>query len=185
MEEILIHRCNNYINKTTMKKKIMCIVGESGVGKTLASLHLQNHLNANVICSFTSRPARETEVEGREHHFYDIDPPKDDILAFAIFGKYKYYALKSQVFGPCTVYVVDEAGVKNLIKRHGDEFDIYTVNIIRSRELRLKRGIDVERMQRDKHRDKMENFDYVVVNESTKTEFFKQIENIYNEIIQK
>lgn len=185
MYEILKRRCENYKDKSKMKKKIMCIVGASGVGKTLASLHLQNHLGANVICSFTTRPPRDTEVEGRDHHFVDIDPPQDDVLAQARFGGYMYYALKSQVHGPCTVYVVDEAGVRNLLERHSDEFDIFTVNIIRDKKLRIERGIDTARMQRDKRRKPLENFDYVVNNDSTKTKFFEQIEKIYNEIKEK
>ena len=182
MYEILRRRCDNYKDKSTMKKKIMCIVGASGAGKTLASLHLQTHLGANVICSFTTRPPRDTEVEGRDHHFVDIEPPQDDVLAQAKFGGYMYYALKSQVYGPCTVYVVDEAGVRDLVERHSDEFEIFTVNVLRDKKLRLERGIDIVRMLRDKRRKPLESFDYVVNNDSTKAKFFEQIERIYNEI---
>lgn len=185
MEEILIGRCKNYSNNDKMKKKIMCIIGESGVGKTLASLHLQYHLKANVICSFTNRPPRETEIEGREHHFIDIEPPKDDILAYAKFGGYDYYALKSQVTGPCTVYVIDEDGFRNLKDKFGNEYDLFTVYITRSKKLREDRDIDRGRMQRDKRRKKLDKYDYTVVNESTKAEFFRQIEEIYNEIKEK
>ena len=60
MKEILNHRINEYLNpkKDMEKLKIMCIIGGSGCGKTLASLHLKYHKDANVICSFTTRPPR-------------------------------------------------------------------------------------------------------------------------------
>lgn len=182
MLDILQQRCNQYSEKKNMKKKILCIIGKSGVGKTLASLHLQNKLGANVICSFTTRPARETEVEGREHHFVDIDPPSDEVLASVHFGNYKYYALKSQVHGDCTIYVIDESGYRNLIKRCGDEYDIYTLNITRKRKLRLDSNVSVLRMERDRSRIKLEKYDYYVENNSTKSEFFRKIEEIYNEV---
>ena len=187
MMEELVRRCKQYGDNSNMKKKIMCLVGESGTGKTLASLHLQNKLNANVICSFTTRPPRDTEVEGREHYFVDIYPPEEELLAYVEFYGYKYYAMKSQVFGDCTVYVIDEAGLRNLIKRHGDEYEIYSVYIIRSRSNRRDAKVDEFRMNRDVKRKKndISTYDYVVDNNSTKKNFFQQIEKIYNEIKEK
>lgn len=182
MLEIVKLKCKQYSDNSVMKKKILCIIGSSGVGKTLASLHLQNKLGANVICSFTTRPARTTEVEGRDHHFVDIDPPSDDILALVRFGNYKYYALKSQVYGDCTVYVIDEAGYRNLIKRNGDKFEIYTLYITRNRKNRIDSGISHSRMERDRSRVKLDSYDYIVENNSTKKEFFNKIDEIYNEI---
>ena len=184
MREELSRRCSQYNNNESMKKKIMCIVGDSGVGKTLASLHLQNKLKANVVCSFTTRPPRDTEVEGREHHFVDICPPDEELLAYVEFFGYKYYALKSQVFGNCTVYVIDEEGLRNLVHRHGNEFDIYSVYIVRSYANKVDSDIDEYRMNRDvkRKRNDLSVYDYVVDNNSTKKHFFRQIEKIYNYI---
>lgn len=184
MCEELSRRCSRYVDDNNVKKKIMCLIGDSGTGKTLASLHLQNKLNANVICSFTTRPPRDTEEEGREHHFVDICPPDDELLAYAEFFGYKYYALKSQVFGDCTVYVIDEEGLKNLVQMHGDEYDIYSVYILRSYANRVNTNIDEYRMNRDVKRKKndLSTYDYVVDNNSTKKCFFQQIEKIYNNI---
>ena len=167
-----------------MKKKILCIVGESGTGKTLASLHLKYHCDANVICSYTTRPPRDTEVEGRDHHFIDIVPPEEELLAFANFGQYKYYAMKSQVYGPCTVYVIDEQGIRDLMERHADEYDIYSVYIVREKELRRDRGVDLRRMKRDENRKLLDLsfYNYVIENNGTKRELFLNIERIYNEI---
>lgn len=187
MREELSRRCELYKNGSKVnseKKKILCIVGESGVGKTLASLHLKNKLGANVICSFTTRPPRETEVEGRDHHFVDIHPPKDELLAYVEFFGYEYYALKSQVYGDCTVYVIDEGGLRNLIEEHGKEYEIYSVYITRTYSNRLRTEIDVHRMNRDVVRKKLNDdfYDWIVENNSTKREFFRKMEEIYNEI---
>lgn len=185
MLEILQYRIDNYLNpKDNMEKlKILCIVGGSGCGKTLASLHLKFKKDANVICSFTTRPPRSTEIEGRDHHFIDIVPDRTEMIAYAYFSGYYYYALKSQVFGPCTVYVIDEKGLENLRKDFGDVYDIHTILIKRKPSLRKKVGVDETRIRRDERRNLVdEDYDYVVVNNGTKKEFFDQIDRIYEEV---
>jgi len=181
-------RADRYLNpEKYMKKKILCIVGQSGVGKTLASLHLQNYKGANVICSFTTRPPRPTEVEGREHHFVDIVPDRTELLAYTHFGEYYYYAMKDQVFGPCTVYVIDEKGLVNMRNDNGNDYDIYSLYIKRSTRLRRKCGVTASRMRRDNSRDLMDEseYDYVIENNGSKVAFFDQLEAIYDEICNK
>lgn len=185
MMDILHYRINEYENPTEMKEKlkILCIVGESGAGKTLASLHLKYHKDANVICSFTTRPPRSTEVEGRDHHFIDIVPDTTDLIASANFGGHLYYACRWQVSGPCTVYVVDEKGLDRLRADHSDEYDIYTVLIRRSKAERKRVGVDVRRMRRDNNRILNDgDFDWVIDNNGTKAELFKSIEEIYETV---
>lgn len=185
MLEILEARIKDYLNpiKNMEKLKILCIVGGSGCGKTLASLHLKFHKKANVICSFTTRKPRETEVEGRDHHFIDIVPDRTELLAYAHFGGAYYYALKSQVHGPCTVYVIDEKGLDNLRKDFGEVYDIYTILIKRDKSLRRKAGVNETRIRRDERRSLIDSeYDYVVVNNGTKREFFDEIERIYEEV---
>lgn len=185
MREILQRRIDEYLNpqKNMEKLKIMCIIGGSGCGKTLASLHLKYHKDANVICSYTTRPPRETEVEGRDHHFIDIVPDKTELIAYAHFGGHYYYATKWQVFGPCTVYVIDEKGLENLRQDFGDVYDIYTVLIKRDKQLRRKVGVSETRIRRDERRDlKDEDYDYVITNNGKKVDLFNSIEQIYEEI---
>lgn len=185
MLSILQARIDNYLNpsKDMEKLKILCIVGGSGCGKTLASLHLKNHKDANVICSYTTRPPRETEVEGRDHHFIDIVPDRTELIAYAHFGGHYYYATKWQVFGPCTVYVIDEKGLENLRNDFGEVYDIYTVLIKRSIALRRKVGVSSTRIRRDERRNlKDEDYDYVIENNGKKKDLFDQIERIYEEV---
>lgn len=188
MYKILEMRIDRYLNpEKYMNNKILCIVGESGAGKTLASLHLQNKLGANVICSFTTRPPRETEMEGREHHFINIVPDPNELLAYTNFAGYEYYALKTQVFGECTVYVIDEEGLRHLREDHGNEYRIFSVYITRSWSKRRINGISERRMKRDNERKllPMNKYDWVIENNSTKKNLFINIEAIYNEILNK
>lgn len=185
MKEILEYRINEYLNpcQNMEKLKIMCIIGGSGCGKTLASLHLKYHKDANVICSFTTRPPRPNEVEGRDHHFIDIVPDKTELIAYAHFAGHYYYATKWQVFGPCTVYVIDEKGLNNLRTDFGDVYDIYTVLIKRDKALRRKSGVDDTRIRRDERRNLKDiDYDYVIINNGKKKELFREIERIYEEI---
>lgn len=187
LKEIGVRRAEQYLEENMEKRKLLCIVGQSGVGKTLASLHLQNYKGANVICSYTTRPPRQTEVEGREHHFIDIVPDRTELLAYTHFGEYYYYAMKSQVFGPCTVYVIDEKGLKNLKRDNGDEFEIYTLYMKRDMSLRRRCGITVQRTRRDEYRERVDEreYDYVVENNGSKVQMFDEIERIYDEICKK
>lgn len=185
LEAILYRRIDMYCNpEKYTHNKILCIVGQSGAGKTLSSLHLMNKLGANVICSFTTRPPRETEVEGREHFFINIVPDPNELLAYANFGGSEYYALKTQVFGPCTVYVVDEQGLLNLKNEHGDEYEIYSVYIKRGWNNRLRSGVPKKRLERDKGRLELPEsyYDWVIENNSTKKQLFVNIESIYEEV---
>lgn len=187
MLEILNYRLKQYLNQNNEenmeKLKILCIVGGSGCGKTLASLHMKYKKGANVICSFTTRKPRPTEVEGRDHHFIDIVPDRTEMIAYAYFGGEYYYALKSQVFGPCTIYVIDEKGLANLRRDFGDMYDIHTVLIKRKNTLRRKMGVDETRIRRDERRNLVdEEYDYVIENNGTKKALFDEIERIYEEV---
>lgn len=179
----------NYLEENmngNRKKIIMCIVGGSGTGKTLASLHLQNKFGANVICSYTTRPPRDDEEEGREHHFVDIVPPQEDLLAFTRYGAYKYYATKAQVHGPVTVYVIDEAGLLCLKNKFGDIYDIRSYYIERRRMYRIISGVSSDRMKRDNHRKELippGEYDEIIINDGTKTVFFETIDRIYNNLL--
>lgn len=53
--------------------KIFCLMGKSGSGKnTLAKLLLEDkELNLGAIVPYTTRPARDGEVEGVDYHFVD------------------------------------------------------------------------------------------------------------------
>lgn len=161
-----------------MKPVIIAIVGASGSGKTTLSKYLQQRYEIPAIVSTTTRPRRDTEVEGEDYFFVRSTRKykRSEMLTFTRFGKYKYFSLRSQLpaTGYCT-YVVDERGVKVLKQGAGEEFGVFVVHVACRRENLIKRGIDPERIERDRLRPQIDYslIDVVLGNNGTEEEFRK------------
>ena len=50
-------------------KNLICLVGETSRGKDTVAKILQEDYNLKPVCSYTTRPMRPGEIEGREHYF--------------------------------------------------------------------------------------------------------------------
>ena len=76
------------------RKKLICVVGESKSGKDttvgiaeLLSMDFDQKFRLSEIKSFTTRPMRDNEVNGREHFFISEEEAreilsKEEILAY-------------------------------------------------------------------------------------------------------
>ena len=136
-----------------VKKKVVAIVGNSGSGKTtigttMAALDPEWY---NWVCSYTTRPMRQNEVNGYEHIFVTEDdmPSKDKMVAYANFGGYHYWTTFEQFDNDkFNVYIIDEDALDEMIKKHSDVFDIKKIYI----ERKSMPGIEKERIERDKTR---------------------------------
>lgn len=171
------------MRKQDPRKKIMCIYGSSGSGKSKASYYLKKCLGANVICSCTTRPPRPREKNGVSHWFVKDVPPMEELLAYTFFGGNHYYARKSDVKGEVSVYVVDEAGI-NMLAKMSDEFIVFPVRIERKEHLRRRAGVTKERIERDRDRVKLEVRTFrVVKNNFDIFSFFREIKKVYNLIL--
>lgn len=163
-----------------MKPIIIAIVGASGSGKTYMAELLRNQLNIPTIVSYTTRQKRLGETNGIEHYFIkDSDiPDKNDMLAYTLFGNNHYFSLHSQVpkEGLCT-YVIDEKGLEELTKQFSDMYLIIPVAIKCSQETLRLRGINQERLQRDKGRLHIDDsyYDCIICNNGTIEEFKAKI----------
>lgn len=157
-----------------MKPLIICIVGASGSGKTTASMMLQQQFGWNAIVSYTTRPMRKGEKNGRDHWFVKQDqiPLKNRMCAYTQFGGYEYWTEWSQFLTlfPC-VYVIDEKGLVDLQSKQSSSFPFGLVTI------KIKRdnleGIDEKRKERDNERIHIpdEVYDYVINNNGSMEEF--------------
>ena len=151
-----------------MKPTIVCLVGDSGSGKTLASIHLQEVLNWNAIVSYTTRKKRDGETNGKEHWFVtDNDvPEKKDMCAYTIFGGCQYWTEWEQFTdNKVNVYVIDEKGLIDLQAKEQTPFSFNLVTIKIKRQ--CKDDIDEQRIARDKERVNIpdELYDYIVNND--------------------
>lgn len=157
-----------------MKPLIICIVGASGSGKTTASMILQEQFGWNAIVSYTTRPMRKGEKNGRDHWFVKKDqiPPQNRMCAYTQFGGYEYWTEWNQFLTLFpSVYVIDEKGLVNLQNKESTPFPFTLVTI------KIKRDnleeIDEKRKERDNERINIpdELYDYVINNNGSMEEF--------------
>ncbi len=132
-----------------MKPIIIALVGASGSGKTTLSFYLQEHDGIPAVCSYTTRPMREGEINGRDHWFVGHDHPiPEKPLAYTFFGGNHYWTDPAQITAPITTYVIDEKGLVELKEKWGDKYKIVSVYIKRPN----LHEIDENRKQRDLER---------------------------------
>lgn len=156
------------------KRLIIAIVGASGAGKTQLILWMNRVNGVPFICSYTTRPMREGEIDGVDHKFVTEDDMPDhfDMLAYTYFGENHYWATHEQVDDLLpTLYAIDEAGLLELKEKWGNEYEIISVYINRPNN-----DVDQERQERDKcrvHIDK-DLYDLNVVNDYPSLEEFQK-----------
>lgn len=134
--------------------KLITITGPSGAGKDTVARMLSEMVGYKVLCSYTTRPKREGEIEGVEHHFVDkCDVPHDKMLAYTKYGGYEYWTTIDQVKDKA-IYVIDEDGLKALRKKFPD-MELFSICVSAKESVRLRRGVSQERMDRDKKRQRL------------------------------
>lgn len=142
---------------------IIAIIGASGSGKTSLSLQAQA-VGIPSIVSYTTRPMREGEHDGIDHHFITDEVAEQMLtdhreLAKTIYGGHLYFALFIQLHNlPICTYVIDEIGLRNMkdnINELGklgiskdDQYKIYPLIIERPDTT----GIAADRTARDTDR---------------------------------
>lgn len=134
--------------------KLITITGPSGAGKDTVARMLSDLGGYKVICSYTTRPKREGEIDGVEHHFVEkCDVPHDNVLAYTQYGGYEYWTTVEQV-GDKVIYVIDEDGLKLLCEKFPD-IELFKICVSAKERTRLRRGVTPERMARDKRRKRL------------------------------
>ena len=131
--------------------KLITITGPSGAGKDTVARMLSEMSGYKVLCSYTTRPKREGEVDGVEHHFVEkCDVSHDRILTYTQYGGYEYWTTIDQVTDKA-IYVIDEDGLRALCENFPN-IELFKICVSSIEELRLRRGVTPERMSRDKQR---------------------------------
>ena len=151
-----------------MKQKIIAIMGPSGAGKDTVANILSIALNIPLLCSFTTRPMRDGEVNGKEHFFVkECKTPKEKMLAYTEYGGYEYWTEIDQV-KDAAIYVIDERGFLGICENFPD-IELMSIYVAAKPETLKDRGIAPERTNRDEYRVSLDinSFDYVISNNSS------------------
>ena len=151
-----------------MKQKIIAIMGPSGAGKDTVANILSFALNIPLLCSFTTRPMRDGEVNGKEHFFVkECKTPKEKMLAYTEYGGYEYWTELAQV-KDSAIYVIDERGFLSICENFPD-IELMSIYVAAKPETLKDRGIAPERTNRDEYRVSLDinSFDYVISNNSS------------------
>lgn len=158
--------------------KLITITGPSGAGKDTVARMLSDLGGYKVICSYTTRPKREGEIDGVEHHFVEkCDVPHDNMLAYTQYGGYEYWTTIDQVTDKA-IYVIDEDGLITLCEKFSN-IKLFKICVSAEEGSRLRRGVSQERMDRDKKRKclPLSFFNAVIFNNDS-------LSDLYDEVLQ-
>ena len=172
------------------RKKVLCIIGSSGSGKTTIERLLEQTfpLHFKRLVSYTTRPMREGETQGVEHQFVKCLENTDDQLAYTKYGDYEYWAKTSDIVpGKVNTYVIDVEGFRFLQRYFADKLEIRVMYVKRSK----RDDIDEDRKERDRDRLVLtpDDIDILFRNEGSisdlianvRNNFFGYIMSVFNE----
>ena len=122
-----------------MSKTLFCIVGETGSGKDTVA----RKLNKKLVVSYTTRPKRDNEIDGREHYFitdeeFDRMEKEEHLIAYTKIGNIRYGATLERLNG-AEIYVINPDGVKWFKENGIRELKIVTIGLFVPLEERKKR----------------------------------------------
>ncbi len=124
-----------------MKKVLIFIVGESGVGKDSVA----KELGYPQVYSYKEGNPRVGDINEREHYFVTTEEmdricKRDDLIAYTQTGSVRYCATADQLNHPIITYIINEDGIKWFNKNYKhDDLEVVTIGLTLDPKERLKR----------------------------------------------
>ena len=170
------------------KPIILCIVAESGVGKSMVSDYIADIYGWQLIESRTTRPPR---FDGETGHTFVTDEEFDtykvvDMIAFTVFGESRYCCLHKDVHDR-SLYVIDEFGLQYLKENFSDTYHIISLRLHRDKQRRIEAAGE-ERVARDEGKFTMSDteFDYICVNPTDSKQYVLHfVDGVIHDILDK
>ena len=159
--------------------KLITITGPSGAGKDTVARMLSEMTGYKVMCSYTTRPKREDEIDGVEHHFVEkCDVLHGKMLAYTQYGGYEYWTTIDQVTDKA-IYVIDEDGLRALCENFPN-IEPFKICVSAIEEIRLRRCVTTERMSRDKQRNllPLAFYDAVILNNGSFVNLCDEVQRV-------
>lgn len=174
-----------------MKKKLL-LIGETARGKDTVCRILQEKYGLVPVCSYTDRPMRPKETNGKEYHFVSKKEAKKllrkkakCVIAYTEIGDHRYFAFRED-FEKADIYIVDPAGVAYL-KEKCPDVPMVAVYVTCRENIAKKRAIlrgDKEKAYEERSKAEKEQFyafqknqdyDIVIYNNGTKEMLLKNV----------
>ena len=136
---------------------MICIIGESGSGKSTVEEILCDKFGFEKVVSYTTRPMRQGEVDGKAYHFITEEEFKkleseNFFVETTVFRDWHYGAAKQDCVDN-SVFVIEPIGLRKLIEQ-SEELNLslkifYIITNERVRMMRMcKRGDDADEIIR-------------------------------------
>ena len=171
---------------------IYIITGPSGVGKNTIINELSNHLEFYFSVSHTTRPRRDSEIDGKDYHFITEDEfenliKSDQMLEYEQYGEFYYGTSKEELLKDSSIIILDLEvnGATKLLEEDNnfkgifiDIDDYELINRLKNRghdSTFIKKRMKLANLQREKK----ELYQYHVDNEDIKTSVNQILDIIY------
>ena len=175
-------------------KTIICIVGKTGTGKDTIAKYIKEKHGIGMVCSYTTRPQRACEENGREHYFISKVKmaaicAKEHVIAYTINDKtgIEYCATAESITDKNIVYIINPNGITYLKEHLPEDFKLAILycNLSEDKieERVVGRGDDLEifKLRLASERDEFDTFynnkEYDVAIDTSKS-----LEDVYKQV---